>query len=48
MRRKVTNERIVAGAMRFLVNVRGLHLDRARVLLVPVLLYGRETMIWKI
>ena len=52
MCRKVANERIVAGAMRSLVNVRGLHLERARVLheslLVPVLMYGRETMIWKI
>ena len=41
----------VAGALRFLVNAKGLHLEFARVLheglLMPVLLYGNETMIWR-
>ena len=41
--------RRVAGAIRFLVNVRGLQLECARVLhetlLVPFLIYGSETMI---
>ena len=43
--------RKVAGAIRSLVNVRSLQLECARVLheslLVPVLMYGSETMIWR-
>ena len=43
--------RKVAGAIRFLVNVRDLQIECARVLhetlLVPVLTYGSETMLWK-
>ena len=43
--------RRVAGAIRSLVNARYLHLDCARflheTLLVPVLMYGSETMLWK-
>ena len=42
--------RKVAGAIRFMVNVRSLQLECARVLpeslLVPVLSYGSETVIW--
>ena len=49
--RKVVSERMVASAIRFLVNARGLQLDCARVLhgtlLVPVLIYNSETMLWK-
>ena len=49
--RKVASGKIVAGAIRSLVNVRSLQLEHARVLheslLVPVLTYGSETMIWK-
>ena len=41
----------VAGVIRSLVNARGLQLEYARVLqeslLMPVLMYGNETMIWK-
>ena len=41
----------VAGAIRSLVSGRDLHLECARVLhkivLVPVLMYGSETMLWK-
>ena len=41
----------MAGAIRPLVNVRDLQLQCARVLnetlLVPVLIYGSETMLWK-
>ena len=48
-RRKVVRGRRVAGAIRSLVNARGLQLECARVLhetlLVYVLLYGSETMI---
>ena len=48
-RRKVVSGRKVAGAIRFLVNTRGLQLECTRVLhetlLVPVLMYGSETMI---
>ena len=44
-------ERKFAGAIRSLVNARGLQLEGARVLhealLMPVRLYGRETMIWR-
>ena len=47
--RKVVSGRRVAGAIRYLVNARSLQLDCARVLheslLVPVLMYGSETMI---
>ena len=50
-RRKVENGRKVAGAIRFLVNARGLQLECAMVfreiLLVLVLMYGSESMIWK-
>ena len=46
---QVESGRRVAGAIRFLVNVRGLQLECARVLhetlLVPFLIYGSETMI---
>ena len=49
--RKVASRRRIAGAMKSLVNVRSLQLEGARVLheslLVPVLTYGSETMIWK-
>ena len=49
--RKVASRRGVAGAIRSLVNARDLHLECARVLhetlLVPVLLYDSETMLWK-
>ena len=43
--------RKVASAIRSLVNARDLQLEYARVLhetlLVPVLMYGSETMLWK-
>ena len=43
--------RRVAGAIRSLVNARDLQLEFARVLhetlIVPVLMYGSETMLWK-
>ena len=43
--------RQVAGAIRSLVNARNLQLECARVLyetlLVPVLMYGSKTMLWK-
>ena len=49
--RKVASGRRVAGAIRSLINVKSLQLECARVfhksLLVPVLTYGSETMIWK-
>ena len=49
--RKVASERSVAGATKSLVNDRSLQLKFARVLhkslLVPVLTYGRETVIWR-
>ena len=45
------NGRRVAVAIRSLVNARGLQLECAKVLhessLVPVLMYGRQSMIWK-
>ena len=45
------SRRRVAGAIKSLVNARKLQLECARVLqesmLVPVLTYGSETMIWK-
>ena len=50
-RRKVTSGRRVAGVIRSLVNARDLQIECARVLhetlLVPVLMYGSETMLWK-
>ena len=49
--RKVARGRRVAGAIRSLVNARDLQLECASVLhetlLVPVLLYGNETVLWK-
>ena len=49
--RNMVSGRRVAGAIKFLVNARYLQLECARVLqetlLVPVLMYGSETMIWK-
>ena len=49
--RKAPSGRRVSGASRFLANAKGLQLDCTRVLhetsLVPVLMYGSETMIWK-
>ena len=49
--RKVAIGRMVAGAVRSLVNPRSLHLECARVLHeslgVPVLTYGNETVIWR-
>ena len=49
--RKVASGRMVAGATRSLVNGRNLQLQYARVLhetlLVPVLMYGSETMLCK-
>ena len=49
--RKVANGRMDAGAIRFLINARDLQLQCARVLhetlLVPVLMYGSETILWK-
>ena len=49
--RKMARGRRVAGAIRSLVNARSLQLECARVLheslLVPVLIYGSETMIWR-
>ena len=48
---KVASKRKVVGAIRSLVNARDLQLECARVLhetlLVPVLMYGSETMLWK-
>ena len=48
---KVASGKRVASAISSLVNARGLWLECARVLyegfLMPVLLYGSETMIWK-
>ena len=50
-RTKVASGRKIAGAIRSLVNVKGLQLECARgqheELLVPVLLYGNEKMIWR-
>ena len=49
--RKVTSGRKVVGAIRSLVNARDLQLECSRVLhetlLVPVLMYGSETMLWR-
>ena len=50
-RRKVVSRRMVAVPIRYLVNGRGLKLECTRSLheslLVPVLMYGSETMLWK-
>ena len=47
----MVNGRRVSGANRSLINARGFQLECTRVLhetlLVPVLTYGSETMIWK-
>ena len=49
--RKVASGRRVAGALRPLVNTKSLQLEYVRVLyeslVVPVLRYGSETMIWR-
>ena len=49
--RKVASGRRVAGVIRSLVNARDLQLECTRVfyetLLVPVITYGSETMLWK-
>ena len=49
--RKVVSGRKAAGAIRSLVNARDLQLGCARVLyvtlLVPVLMYGSDTVLWK-
>ena len=49
--RKVASGRRIAGAIRSLVNARDLQLACARILhetlLIPVLVYGSETMLWK-
>ena len=49
--KKMAIGRRVAGAINFLVNARDLQLECTRVLhetlLVPFLLYGSETMLWK-
>ena len=49
-RRKIAKRRKDEGTIKSLANARGLQLECARVLpeglLVPVLLYGSETMIW--
>ena len=47
----MASRRRVAGAIRSIVNARDLQFECARVLhetlLVPVLMYGSETMLWK-
>ena len=45
--RKLANERSVAGAIRSLVNSRDLQISVQETLLVPVLMYGSEKMLWK-
>ena len=49
--RKVGREKKVAGAIRSLVYAKDLQLEHARVLhktlLVPIHMYGSETMLWK-
>ena len=49
--KKVVNYRKVAGAIKSLVDVKGLSLECTRVLhegmLLPVLMYTSETMIWE-
>ena len=51
-RRKVASGRRIAGAIRSLINSMGLQFESDRVLheslLVPVLKYGSETMIWTV
>ena len=51
MRQIVASGRRVAGAVRSLFNARGLRLECVRVLhgslIVPVLMNGSETMLWK-
>ena len=51
MRQSVASGRRVAGAIRSLVNDRNLHLECAKILheslLVPVLTYGTETLVWR-
>ena len=48
---EVASRRRDAGAIRYLVNTRDLQLECARIfhetLLVPVLMYGSDTMLWK-
>src|SRR5678815_232284 len=48
--RKVVNDRKVDGAIKSLVDVKGLSLECTRVLhecmLLPVLMYSSETMVW--
>ena len=48
---KVASGRRVSGVIRSIVNARDLQIECARVLhetmLVPVLMYGSETMLWK-
>ena len=49
--RKVVSRRTVTGDLRSLVNARDLQLECARILhetlLVPVLMYGSEIMLWR-
>ena len=49
--RNVASGRIVAGAIKFLVNARDLQLECAgdlhETFLVPVITYGSETILWK-
>ena len=49
--RKVASRRRVAGAIRSLVKARDLQIECARILhkklLIPPLMYGSETMLWK-
>ena len=49
--RKVSSGRKVAGAIKSLVNAKGLSLECMRVLhesmLIPVLMYNSESMVWK-
>ena len=51
MRQSIIKRRRVSGVIRSLVNARGLLLHCARILqetsLMPVLMYGSETMLWK-
>ena len=45
--RKVVSRRGAAGAIRSLVNGRDLQLESCMRLIVPVLMYGSEKMLWK-
>ena len=51
MGQNVANWRRVAGAIRSIVNAMDLQLECARVLhetlIIPVLVYGSDTMLWK-